>query len=104
MSDTSLKKSRVLLRGENFLMDVDDTVKSMGFFTTVFVEAPDPDKAELRAVEVIRKDDRLRRCVLNERPDPPMLYAEGIDEVTRFDRPAHRSLGYTFYEHEQAPD
>ena len=99
-----MKKFRVLLRGENFLLDMDGTVKSTGFYTTVFVEARDADEAELSAVEVIRKDDRLRQCVLNERPDPPMLYAEEVDELTRFDGPAHQSLGYTFYEEEQAPE
>ena len=94
-----MKKFRVLLRGENFLLKSEESVKRLGFYTTRFVEAPDKDGAEKCAVESIRKDDRLQECVLNDQSDPPMLFAEEIDEISSFETGKDQSLGgYTFYD------
>jgi hypothetical protein len=42
-------KFKVVLRGENFKVLLDDSVARRGFFTTRFVDADTPDAAE-RAV------------------------------------------------------
>lgn len=81
-----MKKFRVLVRGENFLLASEGAVKRFGFYTTRFVEALDKDEAERRAVESLRQEDRLRGGVLNDPSDPPMLFAEEIDEISSFGR------------------
>jgi hypothetical protein len=93
-----MKKFRVLLRGENFLLRSEGVVKRFGFYTTRFVEAVDESEAERCAVEYLRQEDRLRGSVLNDPSDPPMIFAEEIDEVPSFDAVEDRSPGLAFYE------
>ena len=71
---------RVFLRGENFVLDVEGKPTKMGFYTTRFVQANDSESAELLAVDLLRKDKKLRG-VLNPRSDPPLIFAEEIDAV-----------------------
>ena len=78
---------RVFLKGQNFLLNVDGTPKRLGFFTTRFVQANNRDGAELLAVDLIRSDTWLRNSVLNERSDPPKIFAEEIDIVDANDVP-----------------
>ena len=97
----SMKQYRVLLKGENFLLNNEGEIKRMGFYTTRFVDAPNEDEAELTAVELIRKDNWLREAVRNDRPDPPMIFAEEIEEISTFDNPG---AGFTFYEEEPSAE
>lgn len=97
-----MKKFRVLLRGENFRMNFEGTVKRLGFYTTRFVEASDDDTAGQSAVESVRKDDQLRQAVLNDRSDPPMIFAEEIEELASFGPDDGPSRGFTFYEDDPA--
>lgn len=73
-----MKKFKVTLRGENFLMKVEGTAQRLGFYTARCLE----DEAEKRAVESFRKDERLLEGLLNDQPDPPMLFAEEIEEIS----------------------
>jgi hypothetical protein len=68
-----MKKYKVLVRGENFLINVDGCVKKLGFYTTRFVEANDDREAEDNALSLLRTDSKLRDCILNEESDTPML-------------------------------
>ncbi len=88
-------KFKVMLRGQNFLIMSDGQLQRLGFYTTRFVEAKDPKEAEMRAVQLVREDEKLKGCVKNERPNPPMLFLEEIEQVSRF--PRNRGKGYTFY-------
>ena len=95
-----MKKFRVLLRGENFLLKSEGSVKCFGFYTTRFVESPSKDEAEQIAVELIRNEDQLREGVLNGQSDPPLLFAEEIEEISTFEADESRARGFTFYEDE----
>jgi hypothetical protein len=92
-----MKKFRVLMRGENLLLNIEGAVKRFGFYTTRFVEAWIRTKPS--AVESLRQEDRLRGAVLNGQSDPPMLFAEQITEISSLeageDGPPH---GLVFYE------
>lgn len=88
---------RVLLRGESFRMLFDGEPQRVGFYTTRFVEASDPEEAENRAVQLLREDEWLRGAVLNERNDPPMLYAEEIEPVSRLEK----ASGYVFFDDDE---
>jgi hypothetical protein len=76
-----MSKYRVLINGENFLLNFDGRLEKVGFYVTRVVEARKPDEAELAAVDLVREDSRLKDNVLNERDDPPMLYADEIEEM-----------------------
>lgn len=87
---------RVLLLGENFLLTVDGTPTRMGFYTTRFVQADNPDGAELLAVDLIRHDKKLKDSVSNERSDPPMIFADEIEVIDEAAVPKS-SPGYSFF-------
>jgi hypothetical protein len=87
---------RVFLRGENFLLRVDDQPTRMGFYTTRFVEAESPEEAELAAVALLRTDEWLRASVLNEASDRPVMHADEIELVEAAAVPAV-APGYSFF-------
>ena len=90
-----MKHFRVSLRGENVLLTFDGQPTRMGFYTTRFVQANNPEGAELLAVDLIRSDKRLRGAA-NLRSDPPMISADEIDEVASEDVP-EITAGFTFF-------
>ena len=94
-----MKKFRVFVRGENFHLKEEGSVKRFGFYTTRFVEALDEDQAEQTAVELVRSEDQLREAVCNDQSDPPMIFVEEIDQISTFE--AQRS-GFTLYEDDPA--
>ena len=94
------QKFRVLLRGENFWMMFNETTTRVGFFTTRFLEAEDERDAELRAVDTLRRDAKPRGNVLNDPADPPLIFAEEIDELDSFDGVESMTPGLAFYKDE----
>jgi hypothetical protein len=81
-------------------MEVDGKPTRVGFYTTRFVEANNGDGAEVLAVDLIRSDSWLRKAVSNDRSDPPMIFAEEIEEV---DVPED-ALGFSFFPMEEETD
>ena len=72
-------------------------VKLTGFYTTRCVSASDPIKAEYKAMELIRRDPKLRRSVWNARTDPPMMHAAEVREVESFAPLKPPGTGYAFF-------
>jgi hypothetical protein len=66
----------------------------MGFYATRFVEAKNREAAELLAVDLVRRDKELRG-ILNDRNDPPMIFADEIDAVAAPE--VESTAGYTFF-------
>jgi hypothetical protein len=66
----------------------------MGFYVSRVVDAQNPNEAELAAVDLVREDSRLKGNVLNERDDPPMLYAEEIEEIEESDTEKNVNTGF----------
>lgn len=87
----------VMLRGENFVIDVDEKPTRLGFFTTRWVRARMPEDAELAAVALVKSDQTLIARVHREVEVTPMLYAESIER-----RPWWQGFrsgsGYAFWE------
>lgn len=50
---------RVLLKGENFWLEVEGEASRMGFFTARFVIAENEQEAENNAVQMLRDDLKL---------------------------------------------
>ena len=93
-----MRKYWVFLRGENFFLKVEEEVKRMGFYTTRFLVAADEGQTEERAVKSLREDENLRKAIVNDRSDPPLLFAEEIEELSSFDGVENPSQGLVFFE------
>lgn len=89
-----MKKYKVLMEGRNFLLLMDGKEQRVGFYTTRWVEAANPEEAELKAAAAIKADPRLKSSVKNPKNDPPMLHLTEMSEVEAIERPG---AGFTFY-------
>lgn len=78
-------------------MKTDGQPKLMGFYTTRFLEADTPELAEDFAVQLIRRDAKLREAVINDKCDPPMIHAEEVVLLKTFDGIEPPGSGYTFF-------
>ena len=85
---------KVLLRGENFLITFEGQATRMGFYATRFVEAKNRAAAELLAVDLVRRDKEFRG-LLNDRSDPPMIFADEIEIVEASE--VQSTPGYSFF-------
>lgn len=92
-----MRKYRVLINGENFLLNFDGRVQKMGFYTNRFVEADNPEDAEQVAIEMMRREDKLKQIVLNDQNDPPKLFVEEIAEVEQLET----QQGLSFYSEDE---
>ena len=70
----------VELNGQNFWLEVDGVPRRMGFYALRYVVASTPQDAVHAAVKAIRSHESLTN-VLNDRSDPPKIYAEDIIEL-----------------------
>ena len=95
-----MKKYKVFVRGQNFLINLDGVNQKMGFYTTRFIEAESEEAAEYAVMDMLRCDPKLVKGVLNERSDPPMMYAEEIEEVKSFNGFPVPGTGFAFYPEE----
>lgn len=87
---------RILVRGENFRMNVSGSVGTFGFYTTRFVEVENPETVENEAVAAIRTDPELTCAVLNNRDNPPRIFIEEIEQIPQSDIP-DVAQGFTFF-------
>jgi hypothetical protein len=93
-----MKRYRVILNGQNFSMDNGNGAEKIGFYTTRWVKAESPEKAELAAVELVKNDSSLKHSVQNEKSDPPTIFLEELSEVGWFEFfRRNPGGGYTFY-------
>jgi hypothetical protein len=93
-----MKNFKVQLHGENFLLNLDGEIKKYGFYTTIFVKAENPQKAEKMAVILTHQNPNLRETVLNESADRPKINSEEIKEVNFLNFFANKSTkNFRFY-------
>jgi hypothetical protein len=91
-----MKKYRVMLEGRNFLLDMEGSVEKYGFFTTRYVEAENPEQAEIKAVQLIREDQSLKVAAKNE-GSKPLIYLDSIVELESFEGVRLPGTGYSFF-------
>src|SRR5687768_6172626 len=96
-----MKKFRVFVRGENFLINLDDVEQKLGFYTTKYVEAQNEEAAEHIVMNMLRDDPKLAKGVLNDKSDPPMMYAEEVEEIESFEAVPLPGSGFAFYPDEK---
>ena len=90
-----MKIYRALAEGKNCWVDVDGTIRRLGFFTTRASRGLDSTQAE----EPIRRklEDELRSKILNDQDDPPeIIFGELIEIDTETARSIPES-GCTWY-------
>jgi hypothetical protein len=92
-----MKKFRVFVRGENFLINLDGVEQKLGFYTTRYVEAQNEEAAEYVVMDMLRGDRKLAKGVLNDKSDPPMMYAEEVEEIDSFEGFPLPGTGFAFY-------
>jgi len=71
---------RCFIRGDNFPGKLIGQEEPIGFYTTRFVEAESPEKAEILAVDLLRNDPDLDMPP-EHRTENSKVYFEEIDEV-----------------------
>jgi len=96
-----MKKFRVFIRGENFLINLDGIEQKLGFYTTRYVEAQDEKAAEYIVMDMLREDPKLAQGVLNDKSDPPLMFAEEVEEVVSFEGRPFPRTGFAFYHDEK---
>ena len=93
-----MNRFKVILHGENFLLNLDGELKKYGFYATRFVKAENPQEAEKIAIILIHQNPNLRDTVLNEISDRPTINLEEIKQVNFLKFFAKKSTtGFTFY-------
>ena len=92
-----MKKYKILIRGENFLINLDGKGQKFGFYTTAFVEGQDEEQAEQRAIGLLRDDKEFRQSVLNEKSDAPMMFVDEIAELESFEGLNLPRTGFSFF-------
>lgn len=97
-----MKKFRVFIRGENFLINLDGVEQKLGFYTTRYVEAHDEEAAEYLVMDMLRDDPKLAKGVLNDKADSPMMYAEEVEELASFEGRPFPGTGFAFYSEEES--
>jgi hypothetical protein len=81
-----MKRYKVKLHGENFLLNLDGDLKKYGFYATKFLKAESPQEAEKNAI------------ILNKNTDRPTINMEEIEEVNFLKFFAKKSTtDFTFY-------
>jgi hypothetical protein len=93
---------RCFVRGEHIPGEVIGSTGLYGFYTTRWVQALNRKRAELRAVNAVRRDPRM--ALPEGVPTSPhaRLYVEEIDQIVRL--PRFRGGGATWFaEDEESP-
>jgi len=85
------------MEGKNFLLNLEGITQKYGFFTTRYIEANNPEEAELKAVQLIREDSEISESIKNPQSDPPMIYLNTLDELASFEGVDVPGAGYSFY-------
>ena len=93
-----MKRFKIKLHGENFLLNLDGEFNKFGFYAVRFVKAESPKEAKKIATILIHQNPNLRDTVLNECVDRPRINIEEIEEVNFLKFFAQKyTASFTFY-------
>ena len=92
-----MKLFRCLIEGVNFPLEFEGEPALVGFYTSRFVRAENPEQAELLALELLRADPKLD-VPSSKRTKETMVYFEEIEEISSIpDGISEPGTGYAFY-------
>lgn len=72
---------KVLLRGENFLLNLTGEPELLGFTVAHFVKAASEEEATRIAMILVRKNQHLTQALLNTPENPTRLTCESVQRV-----------------------
>jgi len=79
-----MKRYRIQICGENFLLDLDGDLGKFGFSATRVIKANNRSDAERIALIKIHCELNQSAHVIKNSPDAPRVYAESIEELKFF--------------------
>jgi hypothetical protein len=88
---------RCFIRGENFLFRVDGVSKRVGFYTTRWLDAENPEQAEASVIALLRNEPDLQKPDWYDGSGPPAkVYVEEI--VVCSADSFGQNAGFSFFE------
>ena len=93
----------VVIEGQNFpgrILDQPD--KTVGFFTTRWLEAATTNAAEMKAIELVRDELRAKLLVPHHGEPAPKLHLSDLTEIEKL--PGHSGESMTWYAMENPID
>lgn len=76
-----MKRYKVELKGENFLLNLAGEPRKFGFHATKYLKAEDPQIAEKMAIIMIRQTPELRDPIISGQTDRPRILLDSIREI-----------------------
>jgi len=76
-----MKRFKIELKGENFLLNLDGEPRKFGFYLKRYLRATDETIAEKTAMIQARQIQPLKRGVCNNSEDPPRVLLKSIRVV-----------------------
>lgn len=91
------KKYSVIVRGENFLLDLEGAANMCGFVTTRNVKASSVDTAKELAIKLVENDENLQNLMTEgqSKINPPTLFIEEMYELSWWKKLGGK--GFTFF-------
>ena len=80
-----MKKYKILICGENFILDLGEGVKKYGFYVNSFCEADNENNARILAMDSINQRKEIQARIVNTNDNLPILKVEEITEIDSFD-------------------
>ncbi len=91
-----MSKYQLILRGEDFLIDLDGKEELLGFYQTIYLEEDGPQKAEHKAVDIIKESD-LAGLAVAEKNEQARIFLDEIYEVESFEGIENLVQGRAFF-------
>ncbi len=93
----NLNKYKIVARGENCLLQVEDHHEKLGFYITSYLKAKNPMEAEHLVVQVLMKELKAYYHLEVGDHDPPRIFVEKIEELESFDGIELPGSGFAFF-------
>jgi hypothetical protein len=92
-----MPKYCVLVKGQNYLINLTGKVEKSGFYVNRFVEADDEVQAESIACDMIHNDPELSKMMLNGDDDKPTVRVVETREIAEL----QSQHGFSFYREQE---
>lgn len=92
-----MKRYRVVIKGDNFLLLKEGKLGKFGFLVPCFVEAHTKEEAEANALIMVGNDPKLDEMLKNDIADPPAINIDETKEIGNAKGTDIGKPGYIFF-------